>query len=70
VLELGVVMGGDPLRGSSSKGLTLDMHASSLETPFEVSLRGGPRSIDLVRVGKEAVKLQTGYPSEIRPPSK
>jgi hypothetical protein len=36
----GVVLGGDPLSGSSSKGVILDMHASPLKRPFEVSLRG------------------------------
>jgi hypothetical protein len=60
----GVVLGGDPLSGSSSKGLILDMHASPLGRPFEVSLRGELPSTDLVSVGKEAVELRTGYPSE------
>jgi hypothetical protein len=64
----GVVLGNDPLSGSSSKGLILDMHTSPLERRFEVYLRGAPPSTDLVDAGKEVVELRMGYPSEIRPP--
>jgi hypothetical protein len=68
VPELDVVLGGDPLSGSSSKGLILDLHASPVERPFDVSLREGLPSTDLVGTGKEVVQLRTGYPSEIQPP--
>jgi hypothetical protein len=44
VLELGVVLGGDPLNWSSLE-------------PFEVLLRGGSPSIDLVSVEKGGVEL-------------
>jgi hypothetical protein len=40
-----------------------------LEGFFEVLLRGGSSSSNLVNVGKEAVEVQTGYPCEIQPPS-
>jgi hypothetical protein len=36
---------------------------------WSFSFRGGPSSSDLAGVGKEAIELQAGYPSEIRPPS-
>ena len=64
-----MVLGGDPLSGSSSKGLILDMNASTFGRPFEVSLRGGSPSVDLVGMGKEAIELRMSYPSEIRSPS-
>jgi hypothetical protein len=57
VPEPGVVLAGDPLSYSSSKGLILDMHASLLRRIFKVSLRGGPPSTDLVSVGMEAVEV-------------
>jgi hypothetical protein len=41
---------------------------SSLRRPFEVLLRGGPPSIDLVDMGKEVVELQVGYLSKISLP--
>ena len=69
MLEPGIVLGGDPLSESSSKGLILITHASLSNRPFEVFFRGGPPSTDLVGMGKEVVELRAGYPSEIRPPS-
>jgi hypothetical protein len=64
VPEQGVVLVGDPLSRSSSKVLILDMHASPLRRPFEVSLRGGLASTDQIGAGKEAIELRTSYPSE------
>jgi hypothetical protein len=44
------------------------LHARiALGRTFEVLLRRGPPSSDLVGMGKETVKLQTNYPNEIRP---
>jgi hypothetical protein len=45
------------------------MHASPVGRIFsKPPLRRGSPSLDLVGAGKEVVELQTGYPSEIRPP--
>jgi hypothetical protein len=61
-----MVLGGDLLSCPPSSRLILDM--SSLRRPFEVLLRGGPPSIDLVDMGKEVVELQVGYLSKISLP--
>ena len=58
-----------PLSWSPSGAWSLLCMYPPLEGFFEVLLRGGSSSSNLVNVGKEAIELQTGYPSEIQPPS-
>jgi hypothetical protein len=65
VPELDVVFKDDPLSWLSSKCLILNILASPLRRPFEVLLRGGPPSSDLIDTGKEVIEVRTSYPSEI-----
>jgi hypothetical protein len=68
VLEPGAVLGGGLSNWLSSK-LSMICMCPPSEGLSRSFLRGWLPSTDLVGGGKEAVELQTSYPSEIQPSS-